>query len=135
MVSVSVNGRRFDHASVEGRMVDTTWDSRATKSITINGVALQEVVDSFVDGVVWSIIVTEVRDIPVVDEQGHAQTDENGELLVKTVTQTEEYDNSEYSKRGDISIHPDGSITVKMGKPTNGEMLAELMEVMNIEEI
>ena len=32
-----------------------------------------------------------------------------------------EYDNSEYSIRGDLLIHTDGTCTVKMGKPTEAE--------------
>ena len=60
----------------------------------------------FVDGLAWSIVM----DI----------TDESG-----TVTQ-EEYDNSAYSVAGDITDHRDGTVSVKMGKPTAEEQLAEL---------
>lgn len=40
----------------------------------------------------------------------------NGEPIYET--HLIEYDNSEYSVRGDILVHVDGTCTVKMGKPT-----------------
>lgn len=45
----------------------------------------------------------------------------NGEPIYEL--QLVEYDNSEYSMRGDLSIHTDGTCTVKMGKPTELEAL------------
>lgn len=45
----------------------------------------------------------------------------NGDPIYET--QLIEYDNSEYSIRGDLSVHTDGTCTVKMGKPTELEAL------------
>ena len=44
--------------------------------------------------------------------------------------EVEEYDNSDYCILGDITVHRDGTITVKMGKPTAEELNQILMEAM-----
>lgn len=121
MVSVKINGYVFDNAYIEGRVIDSAWDSRESKSITLSDVTLQNIVDIFKNDTPWSILITEVQDIPVVDDNGHIQTDENGEIVIQSVEHVDEYDNSEYSMLGDITIHPDGSVTVKMGKLTELE--------------
>lgn len=82
------------------------------------------------------------------DEEGHpipydgepvykdgALIEYNGEPIYEL--QLIEYDNSEFSIRGDLMVHTDGTCTVKMGKPTEMEALqsstvakdAELAEV------
>ena len=53
----------------------------------------------------------------------------DGERVVKRETVTPEaetYDNSAYSVAGPITDHRDGTVTVKMGKPTAAELLAIL---------
>ena len=42
----------------------------------------------------------------------------------------EEYDNSDCCLAGDVTDHRDGTITVKMGKPTAAEINQILMEAM-----
>ena len=49
---------------------------------------------------------------------------------MKTIIEQEVYDNSEYSILGDITVHKDGTVTVKMGKPTAEEILAMFEEVL-----
>lgn len=92
-------------AEIFGRIKDPAWNDRASKTITLT-MGHTQALGLFVTGLVWSIVM----DI----------TDESG-----TVTQ-EEYDNSAYSVAGDITDHRDGTVSVKMGKPTAEEQLAEL---------
>lgn len=107
-------------ATVGGRVADMDWDRRESKAITLemdHGTAAE----MFVDGLVWSIIY-----------QGDSYADpETGETVVP---EAEEYDNGEYCVAGIITDNRDGTVTVKMGKRTDGEMLTELLEVLNNDE-
>ena len=72
------------------------------------------------DNTPWSIVQRDMVD--VLDEQGQP-TGETKEVI-------NEYDNSEYSLAGDITDHRDGTISIKMGKPTETETLrAQLNEI------
>lgn len=101
---VKIAGTQYP-AEIFGRIKDSAWNDRASKTITLT-MGHTQALSLFVDGLVWSIVM----DI----------TDESG-----AVTQ-EEYDNSAYSVAGDITDHRDGTVSVKMGKPTAEEQLAEL---------
>lgn len=101
---VKIAGTQYP-AVIFGRIKDPEWNDRASKTITLT-MGHTQALGLFVTGLVWSIVM----DI----------TDESG-----TVTQ-EEYDNSAYSVAGDITDHRDGTVSVKMGKPTAEEQLAEL---------
>ena len=70
-------------------------------------------IETFVDDLEWSIVY-----VP------EAYADENGETVQP---ETEIYDNSEYCVAGDITDHRDGTVSVKMGKPTDAELLAIIM--------
>ena len=104
MTYVKINENLYP-ATINGTLRDSQWGGRASKSITIE-MDYATALLLFVDGLLWSIVM----DV----EQGQA-----------------EYDNSEYDLAGPITDNRDGTVTVKMGKPTDGEMLAELMEVLN----
>ncbi len=75
-------------ASISGKMNDTDWGGRQSKAITLT-MTYTAAAELFTDGLEWSIV--------------------DGE---------EEFDNTEYSIAGDITDHRDGTVTVKMGKPT-----------------
>ena len=51
--------------------------------------------------------------------------DENNEPTY--TTQQTEFDNSEFSIRGDLTVHVDGTCTVHMGKPTDLEDAYEIL--------
>ena len=102
MIYVKINDTLFP-ASISGRINDTAWGGRSSKMIHLtmspaNAAAL------FVNDASWSII----------DEY----QDEN-EQTVQT-----EYDNSDYCVAGDITDHRDGTVSIKMGKATDAEILA-----------
>jgi hypothetical protein len=63
----------------------------------------------FVDGLEWYIVYQE-----------DSYTDENGEVITPDPV---EYDNSEYSLAGSITDNRNGTIAVKMGKPTEVEVI------------
>ena len=71
----------------------------------------------FVNDAEWSIIT----------ENNSSIFDFNKELL-KLNNTTKEYDNSDYCIAGDIIDHRDGTVSVKMGKPTAEELLSMIME-------
>ena len=75
-------------ASISGKMVDHDWNDRQSKAITLT-MTPAAAAELFIDGLEWSFV--------------------DGE---------EEFDNTEYSIAGDITDHRDGTVTVKMGKPT-----------------
>lgn len=114
MTYIKVNNTLYP-AMIDGKTVDYAWDKRETKSITLN-MSYEEVLALLPDNTPWSI----VQDVTEMVE------DENG-MDVSEVTTQVEYDNSEYSMSGVITDNRDGTVTIKMGKPTEIEnILAEL---------
>lgn len=111
-------------ATINGELVDGSWANRESKAITLemDHATASEI---FVDGLAWSILCDGFRTVE--------QTQEDGTVTVSQEHIQEEYDNSEYAVAGPITDNRDGTVTVKMGKKTDGEMLAELMEVLNNE--
>ena len=106
-------------ASITGKLKDHDWNERASKSIMLE-MTYEDAINIFVDDVAWNII-QEFEDTEV-------QTDEQGNETLRVVTKTVSYDNSEYSIAGDIIDHRNGTVTVKMGKPTAEEILALIEE-------
>lgn len=114
MVFVKTNGVEHS-ANICGKMIDRDWDSRASKSITL-GMDYASAAELFVDGLSWSIVQRDA--VPVYDAQGNP----TGE----TTEQVQEWDNSDYCVAGPITDNRDGTLTVKMGKKTASDVLAEL---------
>lgn len=121
MFYVKVNSNLYP-ATIDGKVNDREWDNRESKSITMEG-TYAEVDALFPDGTAWSI-VNESK-VPVVDENGEVVVDEDGNVVYET--QQTEYDNSEFSVHGDLTVHTDGTCTVKMGKPTDLEDAYEIL--------
>lgn len=97
MAEVKINNTIYP-AVISGRISDSLWDGRASKTITLE-MDYATANELFVDGVEWSIV-----------------DDENTE-----------YDNSDYCLAGDITDHRDGALSVKMGKMTDLEEVLEAM--------
>lgn len=117
MTYIKINETLYP-ATISGRMADKDWDGRASKAITLE-MDYATAVALFVDGLAWSIVQQD--EVPTFDENG---------VQTGTETKETEFDNSEYDVAGDIVDHRNGTITVKMGKITDSEALAELMEVL-----
>ena len=109
-IYIKVNNTEYP-AAVSGVCNDRTCDGRDTKTITLT-MTHAEVASLLPDNTPWSIVQREMVD--VLDEQGHP-TGETKEVV-------NEYDNSEYSLAGDITDHRDGTVSIKMGKPTESEI-------------
>ena len=91
---------------INGNVKDRAWDDRESKTITLE-MAYADAIALFVDGLAWSILM----DMEQVQEDG------------SIITVQEEYDNSDYSMAGSITDNRDGTLSVKMGKPTQIETL------------
>ena len=111
-IYIKVNNTEYP-AMVNGDPKDRTWDNRDTKTITLT-MTNAEVAALLPDNTPWSIVQRDMVD--VLDEQGNP-TGETKEVV-------NEYDNSEYSIAGDITDHRDGTVSIKMGKPTESELSA-----------
>ena len=109
---IKVNNTEYP-ATVNGNLVDRNWNGRDTKTIYLT-MSYDAVAALLPDNTPWSIVQRETQD--VLDEQGQP-TGETKEVV-------NEYDNSEYSLAGDITDHRDGTVSIKMGKPTESELSA-----------
>jgi hypothetical protein len=110
-------GETLCPATISGVLNDRSWGGRDSKAITLE-MDYATALALFVDDLDWSIVF-----------QPDSYPDpETGETVTP---EAEIYDNSGYSVAGPITDNRDGTVTVKMGKPTDAEMLAELMEVLN----
>ena len=103
MTYIKINDTRYP-AAFRGYERDRDWNDRESKAITLE-MSYEDAMAAFVDDLEWAIVY------------------EDGE-------NTEIYDNSEYSVAGPVTDNRNGTVTVKMGKITDGEALAELMEVL-----
>lgn len=106
---IKVNNTEYP-ATVNGNLVDRNWNGRDTKTIYLT-MSYDAVAALLPDNTPWSIVQRDMVD--VLDEQGKP-TGEVREVV-------NEYDNSEYSLAGDITDHRDGTVSIKMGKPTETE--------------
>lgn len=123
MTYIKINETLYP-ATINGYNPDRSWDKRESKAITLE-MTHSDASALFVDGLAWSIVMDTVREVE--------QTKEDGTVEIVEVPDKEEYDNSDYSVAGPITDNRDGTVSVKMGKPTAEEQLAELMEVLNNE--
>lgn len=105
MTYVKINGTTYP-AVINGKHIDREWNDRESKTIILE-MAYTDAIAMFVDGLAWSILM----DVEKEQEDG------------SIVTVQEEYDNSDYSMAGSITDNRDGTLAVKMGKPTKIEML------------
>lgn len=96
---------------------DRNWDMRESVAVHLT-MPYAQAAALLPDNTPWSIVQRETVD--VLDEQGNP-TGETKEVV-------NEYDNSEYSLAGDITDHRDGTVSIKMGKPTETEMLRAQLE-------
>ena len=115
-IYIKVNNTEYP-ATVKGERTDRSWDNRDTKTIYLT-MTHDEAATLLPSGTPWSIVQRDAQD--VLDEQGQP-TGETKEVV-------NEYDNSEYSIAGEITDYRDGTVSIKMGKPTETETLREQLE-------
>ena len=112
MIYIKVNNIEYP-AEINGNPKDRLWGERDTKTVTLT-MTHAEVAALLPDNTPWSIVQRDMVD--VLDEQGKP-TGETKEVV-------NEHDNSEYSLAGEITDHRDGTVSIKMGKPTESELSA-----------
>ena len=106
---LKVNGQEHPVTHIS-KYQDGDWGGRSTQTLYLT-MTHDAVAALLPDNTPWSIVQRETVD--VLDEQGQP-TGETKEVV-------NEYDNSEYSLAGDITDHRDGTVSIKMGKPTETE--------------
>ena len=109
MFYVKIGGTQYP-AIVSGSLMDASWDGRASKTILLT-MDYATAASLFRDGVSWSMV--SVGTVEDMDADGNP-TGTSHEV-------TEEFDNSDYSILGDITAHRDGTVSIKMGRPTEAE--------------
>lgn len=97
-------------AEINGNPKDRTWGDRDTKTITLT-MTTTEVAPLLPDNTPWSIVLRETVD----------KLDNDGQPTGETEEVVNEWDNSVYSLSGAITDHRDGTVSIKMGKPTETE--------------
>mgnify|MGYP004541676351 FL=1 len=113
MIYFKANGTEYP-ASIAGKITDRDWGNRESKAVTLTATHAQAA-QIFVDGLVWSIVQRDT--VP-----GYG---EDGQPTGETTEQVQEFDNSAYCVAGPITDNRDGTITAKMGKRTELELLRE----------
>lgn len=113
MIYFKANGTEYP-ASIAGKIMDRDWGNRKSKAVTLTATYAQAA-QIFVDGLVWSIVQRDT--VPVYGADGNP----TGE----TTEQVQEWDNSDFCVAGSITDNRDGTITAKMGKKTELELLRE----------
>ena len=111
MTYVKIGGTEYP-AEINGKLADREWDGRDSKAITLT-MGYSEAATLFVNGIAWSIVQRE--NVPALDE--------NGQPTGETTEQVSEFDNLDYSVAGSITDNRDGTVTCKMGRPTETETL------------
>jgi hypothetical protein len=107
---IKVGGQEYP-ATLIYNYKDRNWDMRETQTVHLT-MPYAQAAALLPDNTPWSIVQRETVD--VLDEQGQP-TGETKEVV-------NEYDNSEYSLAGDITDHRDGTVSIKMGRPTESEL-------------
>lgn len=106
---IKVNNTEY-LAEINGNPKDRSWGERDTKSITLT-MTTAEVAALLPDNTPWSIVQRETV----------AKLDNDGNPTGETKEVINEWDNSMYSLSGAITDHRDGTVSIKMGKPTETE--------------
>ena len=118
MIYIKVNNTEYP-AAVNGNPKDRLWGERETKIITLTMTAA-EAAALLPDNTPWSIVQRET--VYKYDAEGNP-TGETEEAV-------NEWDNSDYSLSGTITDHRNGTVSIKMGKPTETESAKATVTVL-----
>ena len=118
MLKVKIAGNEYE-AIVSGVANDVLWGGRESKSITL-AMDYATAAATFADDVPWSILY----------QPSDYYDPETQQMVTPPV---EEYDNSDFCVAGSITDNRNGTVTVKMGKPTFEELYNILKEAAESE--
>ena len=113
MIYFKANNTEYP-ASIAGKVTDRDWGGRESKAVTLE-MTHAAAVQLFVDGLSSSIVQRDT--VPVYGTDGNPTG--------ATEEQVQEWDNADYCVSGPITDNRDGTITAKMGKKTEVELLRE----------
>ena len=115
---IKVNGQEYPATCIYNYK-DRNWDMRETQTVHLT-MPYAQAAALLTSGTPWFNVFREERDV----------LDENGELTGQTEEVVTEEDMSAYSLAGQITDYRDGTVSIKMGKPTEAETLrAQLAEI------
>lgn len=115
---IKVNGQEYPATCVYNYK-DRNFGLRETQTVHLT-MTHDEAAALLPSDTPWSIVQRDTVD--KLNEQGKP-TGETKEVV-------NEYDNSDYSLAGEITDYRDGTVSIKMGKPTEAETLrAQLAEI------
>lgn len=106
---IKVGGQEYP-ATLIYNYKDRNWDMRETQTVHLT-MSHDAAAALLPDNTPWSIVQRDT--VPKYDEDGQP-TGETEEVV-------NEWDNSDYSLSGAITDHRDGTVSIKMGKPTETE--------------
>lgn len=106
---IKVNNTEYP-ATITGILKDREWNEREVKNIRLT-MTTTDAAALLPDNTPWSIVQRDT--VPKYDNDGQP-TGETEEVV-------NEWDNSAYSLSGAITDHRDGTVSIKMGKPTETE--------------
>lgn len=108
-IYIKVNNTEYP-TNISGTHKDRSWGERDTKTITLT-MTTAEIAALLSDNTPWSIVQREAVD----------KLDNDGNPTGETEEVVNEWDNSDYSLSGAITDHRNGTVSIKMGKPTETE--------------
>ena len=109
---IKVNGQEYP-ATLIYNYKDRNWDIRETQTVHLT-MPYAQAAALLPSGTPWSNVFRETKDV----------LDENGMLTGQTEEVVTEEDMSAYSLAGQITDYRDGTVSIKMGKPTETEASA-----------
>lgn len=109
---IKVNGVEYP-ATLIYNYKDRNWDMRETQTVHLT-MPYAQAAALLPSGTPWSIVFRETQD----------KLDNDGNPTGQTEEVVTEEDMSAYSLAGDITDHRDGTVSIKMGKPTESELSA-----------
>lgn len=121
MTYIKVNDTLYP-ATIDGQVQDYAWDGRASKKVTM-AATYEEIMALLPDGTAWSIVSKDT--VTATGEDGAPLLDADGAPQV--TERVSEWDNSDYSLSGPVTDNRDGTVSIKMGKPTDLEDAMELL--------
>lgn len=107
---IKVAGQEY-HATCIYNYKDRNWDMRETQTVHLT-MPYAQAAALLTTGTPWFNVTREMQDV----------LDENGMLTGQTEEVVTEEDMSAYSLAGEITDYRDGTVSVKMGKPTESEL-------------